>query len=416
MTTPKRVLIAGAGIAGPAASWFLVQNGHTVTIVERAPAMRTTGQQIDVAGHGVEIVKMMGVWEQLLERSVGDQGIEFVDVDGKSWASFPVDKESGASSFVKEVEILRGDMAEVLYERTKEVVEYVFDDFVTGLKEGATHVTVSFNRSQDRDFDIVIAADGIYSKTREIAFGKAAAEIKSLQQCTALMTIPWQESDGAWSKWYNAPGRRCVCLRPQPKTRRTGAYLAVMTSESRNIARLPLEEQQDEFEKLFQNAGWEAPRVLREMRGNETMYVQETAQVYCPRWTKGRVALIGDAAYCPSGVSGQGTTLAYVGAYILAGCICTYEDAAEALAKYEEQVRPFAEKGQKLLPGVPGVANPQTAWGIKVFYTILWIGSLVTKSGLPGWLSWLSTPFAPLMDKELELPRYSSMSASRNSG
>ncbi|EMC97472.1 hypothetical protein BAUCODRAFT_453277 [Baudoinia panamericana UAMH 10762] len=414
MASPKRVLIAGAGVAGPSLAWFLAHNGHNVTIVERAPALRTSGQQVDVAGKGVHIVKAMGIWDELLAHSTGDQGIKFVDEHDKIWAAFPVDKESGASSFVKEIEILRGEMAEVLYRHTKGDVDYVFGEQIRGLKEQAKQVTVSFAKGADRDFDVVVAADGLFSKTRDIAFSSSFAHVKSLKQCCALMSIPYKESDGYWSRWYNAPGGRCVVLRPQPKIGKTGAYLAVMTPHSGKLALLPHEAQISEFTQLFADAGWEAERVLREMKDNPSVYVQETAQVKTPSWVRGRIALLGDAGYCPSPVSGQGTTLAFVGAYILAGCLCTYDEVETALKQYEQQIKPFVEKAQALIPGVPGIANPQTSWGIAVLYTVLWWSDLIAKSGVPGWIGKLMSPVASLVSgKELEIPTYPAMSTRR---
>ncbi|KAK3654546.1 hypothetical protein LTR56_003192 [Elasticomyces elasticus] len=411
MASPKRVLIAGAGIAGPSLALLLSHNGHKVTIVERAQDIRTTGQQVDVAGKGVNVTRAMGVWESLLAHTVGDQGIKFIDEKNNTWAAFAADKESGAQSFVKEVEILRGDMAKVLYDATKNETEYIFGNTITAIDEHASHVTVTFSELSQRDFDLVIAADGLFSKTREIAFGKSVTELRSLNQCTALMTIPWKESDGSWSTWCNFPGGRCVALRPQPNYGRTGAYLAVMTPDSGRIARMRTDEQKAEFTRRFQDVGGEAPRILREMQDNDSVYVQETAQVYPASWHKGRVALLGDAAYCPSPVSGQGTTAAFIGSYILAGCICTHDDVQEALIRYEEQMRPFATQAQKLFPGVPGIANPQTAWGITFFYTILWIGNLVMKSGVVGLAGKLFAPLASLWpgSEELKLPLYPAM-------
>ncbi|KAK4924187.1 hypothetical protein LTR49_008708 [Elasticomyces elasticus] len=424
MASPKRVLIAGAGIAGPSLALLLSHNGHKVTIVERAPDIRTTGQQVDVSGKGVNVTKAMGVWDSLLAHTVGDQGIKFIDENNNTWAAFAADKESGAQSFVKEVEILRGDMAKVLYDATKNETEYIFGNTITAIDEHASHVTVTFSELPQRDFDLVIAADGLFSKTREIAFGKSATEIRSLNQCTALMSIPWKESDGSWSTWCNFPGGRCVSLRPQPNFGRTGAYLAVMTPDSGRMARMNTDEQKAEFTRRFQDAGGEAPRILREMQDNETgtppmsktpFYFQETAQVYTASWHKGRIALLGDAAYCPSPVSGQGTTAAFIGSYILAGCICTHDDVQEALIRYEEQMRPFATQAQKLFPGVPGIANPQTAWGIQLFYTVLWIGNLVMNSGVVGLAGKLFGPLASLWpgSEELKLPLYPAMKTIR---
>lgn len=406
MAMSKTVLIAGAGVAGPSCALLLTRHGHKVTIVERSPEIRKTGQQVDVAGQGVKVVKEMGIWATLLKRSTGEEGIKFVDGNDRVAAAFPVSKESGASSFVKEIEILRGDMADVLYEQTKESTEYIMGDQITALSEQDTHVTASFANSPDRVFHLVIVADGLFSKTRDIAFGTSAGQIRSLGQCTALMSIPWEPSDGNWSRWFNALGGRAIVTRPQAKKGQTGAYLAIMTPESGRIARLPVREQKEEFRELFQDAGWEAPRVIREMMKSDDFYVQETAQAKMDSWVKGRVVLLGDAGYCPSPVSGQGTTLAFIGAYILAGCINTHEDYRDALSKYEEQMRPFVEKSQQLFPGVPGIANPQTAWGIKILYTCLWLGSLMNNSGIVGLVGRVLGPLAAVFSSDLELPKY----------
>ncbi|RMZ00696.1 hypothetical protein D0862_06646 [Hortaea werneckii] len=406
MATHKRILIAGGGIAGPSCALFLSRAGHQVTIVERAPQLRATGQQIDVAGNGVPIVKKMGIWEALKERTVGDEGLRVVTQNDQSWADFPASKESSASSFVKEIEILRGDMVDVIYQRTKDNTEYIFGDQISALTDHGSHVTASFEHHADRDFDVVVAADGLYSHTRSLVFGKDSAHIRSLNQCVALMSIPWQKSDTTWSRWCNAPGGRCACTRPRAKQGLTGAYLALMTEESGKIGRLPIEKQKQEFARHFADMGWETPRILEEMMRADDFYVTPVAQAKAESWMKGRVALLGDSGYAPSPVSGQGTTLALVGAYILAGCINTYDDVQEALIQYQQQLKPFVEKGQKLYPGVPGSANPQTAWGIRTFYSIMWIASLINSSGILDTLSALLGPLSGLFSSELQLPEY----------
>ena len=374
--------------------------------MERASRLRSAGQQIDVAGKGVDVVKDMGIWDDLKARSVGDEGIRFVDQNDRSWADFPVSRESGANSFVKEIEIMRGDMVEVIYERTKDVTEYIFGDQITAIADHGSHATVCFRHSVDRDFDVVIGADGLASHTRDLVFGKSAKHIKSLHQCVALMSLPWHKSDGTWSRWCNFPGGRCTSTRPRFKEGQTGAYLAIMTEESSKVARMSVQEQKAFFGEQFSDAGWETPRIVEEMMDAEDFYVTEVAQARTDAWVKGRVTLLGDAGYAPSPVSGQGTTLAFVGAYILAGCLNSYDDHVEALDIYEKTMRPFAEKGQHLYPGVPGSANPQTAWGIKFFYSILWMAGLLNSCGLLGALSTIFGPLASLFEKELQLPSF----------
>ncbi|RMX80159.1 hypothetical protein D0867_16414 [Hortaea werneckii] len=179
-----------------------------------------------------------------------------------------------------------------------------------------------------------------------------------------------------------------------------------MTEESGKIGRLPIEEQKQEFARRFADMGWETPRILEEMMKADDFYVTPVAQAKAESWVKGRVALLGDSGYAPSPVSGQGTTLALVGAYILAGCINAYDDVQQALMEYQQQLKPFVQKGQKLYPGVPGSANPQTAWGIRTFYSTMWIASLINSSGILGMLSVLLGPLSGLLGSGLQLPEY----------
>ena len=364
------VLIAGAGIAGPALAILLNKNGFKTTIVERAESLRTAGQQVDVTGPGVELIRYMGVDEAIRARTVGDEGIHFVDKNDKRIATFPV--SASTTSLVREIEIMRGDMADVFYQATKEQTEFIFGDRVASLSESSAGVTVSFKNSADRTFDLVVAADGLSSRTREVAFGSSKdAVVKNLSQWVALFLIPHSPSDGTWTRAYNAPGGRVVCLRPDVKRKRTSVYLCQGTDDM-SITEKSVDEQKAIIQRTFADAGWETPRVLAHMEDAENFYVQQVAQVKMNSWRKGRTVLLGDAGYCPAPVSGLGTTMAIVGAYVLAGCLVTHEhDVPRALEQYETDMRPFVDAAQSLPPGVPAIATPQTKWGIWALNSVL---------------------------------------------
>jgi 2-polyprenyl-6-methoxyphenol hydroxylase-like FAD-dependent oxidoreductase len=417
------VLISGAGIAGPALAILLNNNGFQTTIVERASNLRTAGQQIDVTGPGVELIRFMGVEDAIRARTVGDEGIHFVDANDRRVASFPV--SSSTTSLVREIEIMRGDMADVFCQATKDETEYIFGDRVTGLSESAEGITASFKNGPDRNFDLVVAADGLSSRTREVAFGSSKdAVVKNLSQWGALFLIPHSSSDGTWSRAYNAPGGRLVCLRPDEKRKRTSVYLC-QGSDDMSITEKSIDEQKTIVQRTFADAGWETERVLSHMADAEDFYVQQVAQVKMPSWHKGRTVLLGDAGYCPSPVSGLGTTMAIVGAYVLAGCLVTHEnDLPRALEQYEADMRPFVESAQKLPPGVPAVATPHSEWGVWVLRTVLaTVGGAIEVSQMAvvgtalAWAFWpfqlISTAFTQVGwlggVESLPLPKYEKM-------
>ncbi|KAK5163735.1 uncharacterized protein LTR77_010408 [Saxophila tyrrhenica] len=380
MSKPKNILIAGAGVAGPALALLLTRAGHNCTIVERAPAFRASGQQIDISGEALKVIKVMGVDEAMWASRVEDKGMKFVTEKDEVIAAFPVGNEG---SLVKELEIMRADLVKVIYERT-EGVEYVLDEYISKLEQDGEGVTVSFaNSTKQRRFDVVVAADGLRSRTRDLAFDKANTELISKGMYASYLSIPWQESDDMWSRWFNAEGGLNCSIRPDAKRNTSSAYLCHISPSASETAKGDLEEQRQKIITLFKDVGWEAQRVLKEVeKPGSDFYGQEIALAKSASLSNGRVALLGDAGYCPSPLSGEGTSLALVGAYILAGCLVTYDDVEEALRQYEKQVRPFAERSQDLPPGVPWIVNPQTKLGIRVLNNVVWVAGFAVKAGL----------------------------------
>jgi len=239
-------------------------------------------------------------------------------------------------------------------------------------------------------------------------FGKAAAHMVDLKGCVALYTIPYEAADEDWCRAYTAQGGRSVNMRPR-HGEVTGAYLIVRSEDSNRLGRLPVEQQKEEFQKMFAGVGWETERALRGMETTEDWYATSLAQLKMSRWSKGRVVLLGDAGYCPSPLTGKGTTLAYTGAYILAGCIATYPHYREALEHYEKDLRPFVDKLQALPPFVPDIALPMSEWGVWLLRNGFWVASLLFKSGLATLAGRIFRPFSWLFGGELELPTYAGL-------
>jgi 2-polyprenyl-6-methoxyphenol hydroxylase-like FAD-dependent oxidoreductase len=382
------VLIAGAGIAGPVLAYWLSHAGISSVIVERSTELRRSGQGIDIRGAALEVVKRMELEKTVRSHSTNEEGLAFVDSKGIERAKFGVDKEGG-QSFTSDIEIMRGDLAQVFYDASLKQgnTEYIFGDYITSIAEEGGKAKVAFANRSPGKFDLVIAADGQGSKTRQLVFGEVPQ--RRLGQYTSFFTIPAGATDGKWGRWYNAPGGRCILLRPD-NSGLTRAYLSIISTEPEGYEKLDVAGQKRLYRKMFADAGWEAERVLSGMDEAADFYMQEIVQIKAPTWHQGRVALLGDAGYCPSPISGMGTSLAIIGAYLLAGEISKHQDDhQQAFDWYEKQMRPYVDKAQKLPPGAPAVLNPQTAWGITVLYGVL---GLAYRSGLVGLIGKLSSP------------------------
>lgn len=410
--TPKTILISGAGIAGPALALLLSNAGHNPTIVERSADFRAGGQQVDVAGEALKVLRALGIEEACFAHRVHDDGIRFVGADDYEYAAFAASSEAG--SLVKELEIMRPDLAKVISEAcVVKGLEVVFGEWVTGVKQDGNGVKVTFaNGMKDRRFDVLVAADGLRSATRTLAFGDENTRIVTFNQYAGYFSIPWAESDGTWSRWYNVPGGRCICTRPNKTKGLTGAYLCQVTQDAEKVATMSIGEQKREIATRFDDAGWETERILKYLLDpeydSEKFYCQEVAQTKSEKLVTGRAALLGDAGYCPAPISGQGSSIALIGAYLLAGCIATHEDVEVALREYEKTVRPFADSAQNLAPGVPWVVNPQTGWGIFALNQTLKVADTVAKSGVAGKVSGMLEPVGSWLGggKELELPEF----------
>lgn len=360
-SVPKKVLLSGASIAGPTMAFWLAQYGFAVTVVERAHALRLGGQNIDISGPARKIIRKMGIEAAILAQNTTEAGLQIIDQDGEVAGEFP--KEAPITG-TRELEILRGDLVKILYDCSKEHVEYRFGDSITALEQHRNEVLVRFASGKTETYQLVIAADGVRSTTRELMFGQEP-QFKSLGLYIAYMTIPRQENDNDWWRWYTAVDRRVLMLRPDNKgTIRASVAFLEDDSEIRKIHQT--EEQKFFLKTKLTGAGWEADRIREAIDETDDLYFDEIGQIIAPRWSDGRVAMIGDAAYCPTPISGKGTTLAIVGAYVLAGELSRHESHEDAFAAYENRMRPYVDQVQKLPPGTPGLVYPETKFGVSV--------------------------------------------------
>lgn len=360
MNANKKILVSGASIAGPTLAFWLAKYGFEVTIVERSKSLRLGGQNLDVRGAGRAIVRLMGIEEEVLAANTGELGLQFVNSDNKVKAAFPVD---GGGSFTSEAEILRGDLVNILYNSTKDSVKYVFGRYITGIDQHEDNVKVTFSNDAIEIFDLLIAADGVRSATRRLIFGDEP-EIKFVGLYNAWYTIPKKLTDTKWARWYTAPGSRVMMIRPDNHGTMRASFSFL--SNNPDYQDLPKSEQKRILNEKLSGAGWEEERLTEEVEKNDDVYFDAISQVHAPRWFSGRTGMIGDAAYCPTPLTGMGTTLAIVGAYLLAGELSRHPKHEDAFVAYENRMRPFVEDVQNLPPGVPWLAHPKTKFGVSL--------------------------------------------------
>ena len=291
-----KVLIAGAGIAGPCLAYWLTKTrlDISITIIERSPYPRVTGQAIDFRGPAVEIIKKMGLEEAVRSRHTTGGGTRFVDSSGKYFARF-----DAGDTFTAENEILRADLSELFLEATEglDSVQYIYGESVKSLEQTDKYVNVTFTGGSKDTFDLVVAADGSISKTRPLILDEQLLKDSYgfLGQYMAFFSIPSQPTDSKVWHWYNAPKGLSIMIRPHRNTSTMGAYLCI-TTPARGQRDAAVEDAMDRgtedtkrvLHEYFDNAGWEAKRVLEGMDHAEDFYMSRMAQVKLPKWTNGR--------------------------------------------------------------------------------------------------------------------------------
>jgi 2-polyprenyl-6-methoxyphenol hydroxylase-like FAD-dependent oxidoreductase len=366
LITDPTVLISGAGIAGPTLAFWLRHRGFSPTIVERAPALRDSGQNVDVRGIGREVLQRMGLEDRVRAAGTGEVGLRFVDDAGRSVGEFPVGDAGNGEGPTAELEILRSQLSRLLVDEAGKV-EFLFGERIVSVEQDETGVDVDFAGVDMRRFDLLIVAEGIRSTTRNGVFG-AEPDYRDLGFYTAYCTIPRTADDDRWWRWYSTTGGRSVQLRPD-NVGTTRASLNFVSPPT-GLDYLARGEQVRALREVYADVGNAAPRILAALTEDpSSLYLDRVAQVRLPSWSKGRVAVVGDAAYCATPISGMGTSLALAGAYLLAGELAANTHHAAAFAAYERRMRPFVDEAQKLPPGVPGIANPTSRLGVRILRT-----------------------------------------------
>ncbi len=379
----RNILITGASVAGICCAWWLGRAGFDVTVVERAPAFRDGGQNVDVRGVGRTVLRAMGLEDAALAAGTGEEGTAWIDEDGRIAAQF-LTADTGPDGPTAEMEILRGDLARLLFDAARDHARFRFGDHVTAIEERADGAAVTFAGGATERFDAVIVAEGVGSATRALIFpGENQPRFMNLSM--AYFTIPRRADDDRLWRWYHATGGRSVSLRPD-RHGTTRAMLAVQRppagEQDWDVAR-----QKAWLRETFADAGWQAPRVLAAMEATDDFYFDVLRQVRMPRWSMGRVVLCGDAAWCVTPMGGVGTTLAVTGARVLAGELIRTADLAAAFQGYDRQLRPMVEKAQAIPGFAARMANPHSRLGIRALHAALAVASRPAVMAVTGALS-----------------------------
>ncbi|KAK3983937.1 hypothetical protein QBC44DRAFT_337873 [Cladorrhinum sp. PSN332] len=474
---PLRILISGFGIAGPA---FALSLTHllpptfplSILIVERSPHLRNLGQQIDIRGQGLAAMRSISptLEAAIRKRLVKEPGLEFIDYrTGKRNAYLGAnDSGKGAQSFSAEWEIMRGSLVDALKEELEAVkakhqgIDWKFNTWVEGFTqpEGASEeeeggpVKVKFNNGQEQEFDLVVGADGVGSKTRRLLFGSdnehegGTVELKNVGATMALFSVPPdRQNDGPDARWCNLPGRRVIITRRDSKDSLRVCLMflgddAQIQETLKSGSNGNAEEQKQAWANKFYDPSspdtgthWLSHRFIHALLHSpdfsSDFWAQELIQVKASAWSNKQrnVVLLGDAAHCPSVLTGAGTTSAFIGAYVLsnelAKALLTTTSSSPnsnaspyasqislALKKYDQTFRPFATYIQSILPP-PSLLKtfiPQTTFGIRILNNFLWV--LLTVLRIDRIVAYLarffSSPSSPLGDNygKWELPKY----------
>jgi 2-polyprenyl-6-methoxyphenol hydroxylase-like FAD-dependent oxidoreductase len=372
----KTVLISGAGIGGPALAYWLVEGGFDPVIVERAPEFREGGYVVDFWGVGYDVAEQMGLMPTLRAKGYVNDRVVFVRADGRTRSGFGGDvlRRSLGDRFLS---IQRGDLARAIYATVQDRVETIFGDEIATLEQYHDRVDVRFHSGTSRSFDLVIGADGLHSNVRGLLFGARSFFQHHLGFYAAAFTSPgYTPRDEHTYLSYAAPGRQISRFALRDDT--TG-FLFVFRKADRDpdlIGNLPA--QKRALCGLFAGDKWiEWPEIKRRLESCNELYFDSVSQVMLPQWSHGRVALLGDAAYCPSLLAGEGAAFAIAGAYILARELARAgDDHSTAFESYEHLFRPFIERKQQSARAFASSFTPATTLGLFARDIVLHLSAL----------------------------------------
>jgi len=357
----KTLLISGAGIAGPTLAFWLRMGGFEPTLIERAPALRSGGYVIDFWGLGYDIAERAGLAGDIDRVGYHMRELRVVDDRGGRVAGFgtKVFRELTGGRYVT---LGRSDLSRLLFEKVNRTTETIFGNEIVGLEERGDHVRVQLKHGGDRQYDLVVGADGLHSQVRKLAFGPQCRFEKKLGYVVAAFEVQgYRPRDDDVYVMYAQPGR--MLGRFTLHDDRT-LFLFVFSADCGSLP-AGLDQQKDLLRTRYAEGKWECPRILDELNHTHELYFDSVSQIRMDRWSKGRVALLGDAAFCVSLLAGQGSALAITSAYVLAGELSRADGRyEEAFGKYEALLRPYIGNKQRGAERFAAAFAPRTRWGL----------------------------------------------------
>ncbi|MEO6832196.1 MAG: FAD-dependent monooxygenase [Chitinophagaceae bacterium] len=358
----KNILISGAGIAGTALAFWLKKFGFNPTIVESAPKLREGGYAIDFMGAGYDVAEKMGIITALEIADLNILAIAFVDKDNNEKGTMNYQKIKKVLNN-RAFSLLRSDLAKAIYNSLDKETEIIFGDSIKGIEQDEEKVMVTFKSGLTRSFDLLVGADGLHSNVRNLIFGKESQFEKYYGYYTSSFTMNNFSNEGRAFSMFNVPNKQVAVY---TISKEKAASFFIFTSPEKLIYEYhDIEKQKQILKNEFMNAGWKCADFLSKIDTTTDFYFDPISQIKMEHWSSGRISLVGDACDCPSLLSGKGSTLAMVGAYILAGELKLADgNYKTAFAEYEKILKPFMEKKQKSAQSFAKSFVPKSNFGI----------------------------------------------------
>jgi 2-polyprenyl-6-methoxyphenol hydroxylase-like FAD-dependent oxidoreductase len=338
----ESILISGASFAGLATAWWMHQLGYRVTVVEVAPSLRKGGTPVDIRESVIDVVRRMGLLERIATESLPPRPTQFIGPDGR-----PLIQETPPGNGEErepEWEIERDALLDMLFNRVKDDVEFLFGDSIDRVEETEQAVLVTFASGRQGSFALLLGCDGTHSNVRKMCFGEESLFLLFMRNYFSLTIVDKLLIPENTAQIFSVPGRTVMVNAYHGKT---DIAFSFFSAEEFSYDRRDRERQREMILEHLAGAGWRTDELLEHMNASDNFYFDKLCQVRMSAWTRGRVALVGDAGYCPSPAAGMGGSMALLGAAGLADAFQKHPgDFAQAFQVYDQSLRPMVEEIQ----------------------------------------------------------------------